>query len=64
MNPNENTKVINGKKIKIMVSLNEFLWYREEMFNYSFFVPLDNLPYCIQCSLFCAVCIAGATVCS
>jgi hypothetical protein len=33
MNPNENTKVINGKKIKIVVSLNEFSWYREEMFN-------------------------------
>jgi hypothetical protein len=26
MNPNENAKVINGKKIKILVSLNEFLW--------------------------------------
>jgi len=33
MNPNENTKVINGKKINIVVSLNEFSWYREEMFN-------------------------------
>jgi hypothetical protein len=36
----------------------------ERIFNCSFFGPLDNLPYCIQRSLFCAVCIAGATVCS